>query len=173
MSPQSEGGPSVDRGEGLYGQRGGPRHQNYNTNTPSQYPPQVNGYGVPEMQRQRHPGPGPAQDSNANGYMQPPPTDPSSGRSRDMDLNLPIRERSRNNRPPGDAPATTPAAAPASKSTTRICNKCSESLTGPFVRALGGTFHLECFLCRVRRNLGKSLSSYILLTLHSRIAIKS
>jgi hypothetical protein len=31
----------------------------------------------------------------------------------------------------------------------RICKKCGEPLTGQFVRALGGTFHLECFRCRV------------------------
>ena len=31
----------------------------------------------------------------------------------------------------------------------RICKKCGEPLTGQFVRALGGTFHLDCFKCRV------------------------
>lgn len=30
----------------------------------------------------------------------------------------------------------------------RICKKCGEPLTGQFVRALGGTFHLDCFKCR-------------------------
>src|SRR5271156_6815647 len=29
----------------------------------------------------------------------------------------------------------------------RTCKKCGESLTGQFVRALGGTFHLDCFKC--------------------------
>ncbi|KAI0164799.1 RhoGAP-domain-containing protein [Xylariaceae sp. FL1272] len=29
----------------------------------------------------------------------------------------------------------------------RVCAKCGESLTGQFVRALDGTFHLECFKC--------------------------
>jgi hypothetical protein len=29
----------------------------------------------------------------------------------------------------------------------RICKKCGEALTGQFVRALGGTFHLDCFKC--------------------------
>lgn len=33
----------------------------------------------------------------------------------------------------------------------RICKKCGEPLTGQFVRALDGTFHLDCFKCRVRR----------------------
>lgn len=31
----------------------------------------------------------------------------------------------------------------------RVCKKCGESLTGQFVRALDGTFHLDCFKCRV------------------------
>ena len=31
----------------------------------------------------------------------------------------------------------------------RICKKCGEQLTGQFVRALDGTFHLDCFRCRV------------------------
>ena len=30
----------------------------------------------------------------------------------------------------------------------RTCKKCGEALTGQFVRALGGTFHLDCFKCR-------------------------
>ncbi|KAK3724854.1 Rho-type GTPase activating protein Rga1 [Vermiconidia calcicola] len=29
----------------------------------------------------------------------------------------------------------------------RICGKCERHLTGQFVRALGGTYHLECFTC--------------------------
>ncbi len=32
----------------------------------------------------------------------------------------------------------------------RICGKCQQSLTGQFVRALGDTYHLECFTCHVR-----------------------
>ena len=31
----------------------------------------------------------------------------------------------------------------------RICKMCGETLEGQFVRALGGTFHLGCFKCRV------------------------
>ncbi|RDA93082.1 hypothetical protein CP533_4077 [Ophiocordyceps camponoti-saundersi (nom. inval.)] len=31
---------------------------------------------------------------------------------------------------------------------SRICTKCGEPLTGQFVRALEGTFHLDCFKCR-------------------------
>ncbi|KAJ5900137.1 hypothetical protein N7495_004881 [Penicillium taxi] len=48
-----------------------------------------------------------------------------------------IRDRSRpNGRPPTKSPAS-----------SRVCQKCNEPLTGQFVRALGGTFHLECFKC--------------------------
>lgn len=35
----------------------------------------------------------------------------------------------------------------------RVCKKCGEPLTGQFVRALGGTFHLDCFRCRVGSGL--------------------
>jgi hypothetical protein len=31
----------------------------------------------------------------------------------------------------------------------RVCKKCGDPLTGQFVRALGGTFHLDCFRCKV------------------------
>jgi hypothetical protein len=33
----------------------------------------------------------------------------------------------------------------------RTCSACGENLTGQFVRALDGTFHLECFKCKVGR----------------------
>lgn len=36
-----------------------------------------------------------------------------------------------------------------SRPNRRICKKCGEPLTGQFVRALNGTFHLECFKCHV------------------------
>lgn len=31
----------------------------------------------------------------------------------------------------------------------KVCGKCGEHLTGQFVRALGDTYHLECFTCHV------------------------
>ena len=31
----------------------------------------------------------------------------------------------------------------------RMCGKCQQYLTGQFVRALGDTYHLECFTCHV------------------------
>ena len=33
---------------------------------------------------------------------------------------------------------------------SRVCGKCQQHLTGQFVRALGDTYHLECFTCYVR-----------------------
>lgn len=36
-----------------------------------------------------------------------------------------------------------------SPGSSRICKKCGEPLTGQFVRALGATYHLECFKCEV------------------------
>ena len=35
------------------------------------------------------------------------------------------------------------------KKKDRICGKCGKQLTGQFVRALGDTYHLECFTCHV------------------------
>lgn len=59
--------------------------------------------------------------------------------------------------PPGVGPAgggivsgTTHGHSPKS---TRTCAKCQDPLTGQFVRALGGTYHLDCFKCRVRAAL--------------------
>lgn len=41
----------------------------------------------------------------------------------------------------------------------RTCGKCQKHLTGQFVRALGDTYHLECFTCNVRStNLVVSVS---------------
>ncbi|KAI9143486.1 hypothetical protein BKA69DRAFT_1062211 [Paraphysoderma sedebokerense] len=42
---------------------------------------------------------------------------------------------------------TSPAANAASVAANRSCSACSLPLTGQFVRALGGTYHLNCFTC--------------------------
>lgn len=39
--------------------------------------------------------------------------------------------------------------APKPKRSGKICGKCGDGLTGQFVRALGDTYHLECFTCHV------------------------
>ncbi|KAG9961405.1 GTPase-activating protein-like protein of the rho/rac family, partial [Aureobasidium melanogenum] len=45
---------------------------------------------------------------------------------------------------------------PNGKQSNRICAKCGGHLTGQFVRALGGTYHLECFTCH---DCGKVVAS--------------
>ncbi|KAE8440695.1 hypothetical protein EG329_006813 [Mollisiaceae sp. DMI_Dod_QoI] len=68
------------------------------------------------------------------------PSGSASGRERDKDGQPPKtsgernRSRTRNGR--------------TASGQLRICKKCGEPLTGQFVRALGGTFHLDCFRCR-------------------------
>lgn len=59
---------------------------------------------------------------------------------------------------------------PNGKQSNRMCAKCGGHLTGQFVRALGGTYHLECFTCHVRPLKHEALN--ISLTL-CRIAVKS
>lgn len=59
------------------------------------------------------------------------------GRERDQRSGSATRDRSKNgSRKPGGS---------------RVCGKCGLSLTGQFVRALGDTYHLECFTCHVSR----------------------
>ena len=70
-------------------------------------------------------------------------TAPGSVRTRqglDSTRDIPVRERSRTDGSLGGKPTS-----------IRMCKKCGESLTGQFVRALGGTFHLDCFRCKVSR----------------------
>ena len=47
-----------------------------------------------------------------------------------------------------------------SPGSSRLCQKCHEPLTGQFVRALGGTFHLECFKCEVCKAVSRFLRSF-------------
>lgn len=69
--------------------------------------------------------------------------DQSSPRDRSDYHERTSRDRSRpNGRPQNKSPG----------STQRICKKCGDPLTGQFVRALGATFHLECFKCQVRKS---------------------
>lgn len=69
------------------------------------------------------------------------PVSQSGGSSREagMDAPKPSGERNRSRTRPGRTPS----------GNIRVCKKCGEPLMGQFVRALGGTFHLECFKCRV------------------------
>ena len=146
MSPQSEGRPSIDRrpGDGPYNNRGGYwQQQGLDDSQYQQQNGRTNGYGQDDPSRQRFmgPPPGPADTRSPNGGLSHSPVDGRNGRSRDQTQELPVRERSRNNGSTGGGKA--------SHGAPRICKKCGEALTGQFVRALGGTFHLDCFRCRV------------------------
>ncbi|KAB2574058.1 Rho GTPase activator [Lasiodiplodia theobromae] len=93
--------------------------------TPSEGPPSRDGLAPPDDAAL-----GPGDMANNN-------TQDERERSRRLenggDSSRPSRERSRNGsrRPSG----------------SRVCGKCGGHLTGQFVRALGDTFHLECFTC--------------------------
>lgn len=143
MSPQSEGRPSTDRrpGDGAYNSRGGYRQpgQGMEDNQYRQVG-QANGHGQVDAPKQRFMGPqlAPGDTRSPNGSLNHSPVDGRNGRSKDLTQNMPVRERSRTNGAPGGK-----------SHTLRLCQKCAEPLTGQFVRALGGTFHLECFKCRV------------------------
>ncbi|KAF8846919.1 RhoGAP-domain-containing protein [Acephala macrosclerotiorum] len=61
------------------------------------------------------------------------------------------RERERDGQPPktsGERNRSRTRNGRTGSGQLRICKKCGEPLTGQFVRALGGTFHLDCFRCR-------------------------
>ncbi|KAI9811421.1 MAG: hypothetical protein M1832_000890 [Thelocarpon impressellum] len=92
--------------------------------------PHSNGYGTPERSR------------SGDKYLVGAPASPGGGRpGREVDsMKLAgTRDKSRSNRPGGGRSAS---------GTLRTCKKCMEPLTGQFVRALGGTFHLDCYKCR-------------------------
>lgn len=143
MSPQSEGRLSTERrpGDGAYNNRGGYRQPGQSMED-HQYRTagQGNGYTQPDATKQRLMGPPLAAGDtrSANGSSNHSPVDGRNGRSKDLTQDLPVRERSRTN-----------GASGGKSHTLRLCQKCGEPLTGQFVRALGGTFHLECFKCRV------------------------
>lgn len=146
MSPQVEDRSPADRtpGAGGYSARAG--HQQIQSQPASQshnqaYSGGANGFGPVNVERQRSiAGRGAATDRAPNGNMLSPSGDGRDGRNRDASHQMPIRERSRTNGASGGRHGN---------SAPRICKKCDQTLTGQFVRALGGTYHLECFLCRV------------------------
>ena len=147
MNPQQGGRPSTDRrpAEGGFGPRG--NNQQQALDPASQYAPSgANGYEAMDAPRQGLKGPAAGVGNATNGSSPPPPVDGRSGRSADSTQNLPIRDRSRTRNTGG-------AGIKSSNGGLRICKKCGESLTGQFVRALGGTFHLDCFKCRVSRDI--------------------
>ena len=145
MGPQSEGRPSTDRRPGDTGYNNGrPYRQQSSDDNQDLQSQRTNGYGQTETTKQRFMAPPPAtgDPKSPNGSLPHSPVDGRNERGRDRTQELPVRERSRPNGAPGGKP---PGA-------LRICKKCGEALTGQFVRALGGTFHLDCFRCRVGKS---------------------
>ncbi|QDS74422.1 hypothetical protein FKW77_006001 [Venturia effusa] len=50
--------------------------------------------------------------------------------------------------PSASSTAVSVTAPPSSSVLSKLCGKCQQPLTGQFVRALGDTYHLECFICK-------------------------
>ncbi|KAI1416011.1 RhoGAP-domain-containing protein [Hypoxylon sp. FL1857] len=76
--------------------------------------------------------------SYPNGAYPPPSLPPASPA---LSVHSDPRRSGERNRSRGRAPRT-------ASGQLRVCAKCGESLTGQFVRALEGTYHLDCFRCR-------------------------
>ncbi|KAL8729986.1 MAG: hypothetical protein Q9181_004814 [Wetmoreana brouardii] len=136
MSTQPEGRPSVDRSRADPGySSGGPyRQQQYDSNN-QQSQSSNNGYNTSVMSRNRFMGAGVGDEQLSNGNLSDSSAGGRHGRDRDRVItqNMPVRERSRTN---------------GSNGAKRICDSCGEPLLSQFVRAMGGMFHLECFMCR-------------------------
>lgn len=136
MSTQSESRPSMDRSRAEPGRNNrGPYRQQSNDSSNQHSQPSSNGYNSSIMARNRYMGAGGGDEQLSNGNLSDSSTGGRPGRDRDRitTQNLPIRERSRTN---------------GSNGAKRICDRCGEPLLGQFVRAMGGMFHLECFMCR-------------------------
>ena len=80
-----------------------------------------------------------------NGSLPTSPVNGYSGTSQDNTRELAVREKARVN-----------SNVDGKKVSQRTCKKCGEQLTGQFVRALDGTFHLDCFRCQVGSSFVKS-----------------
>jgi hypothetical protein len=126
MGPQSEGGPSGEgRGRKYSGQQYTEDGRRYQADRHiDQQLPRPNGVFA------------------SDNRLAVSPSGSASGRERDKDGDSQKnsgerkRSRTRNGR--------------TASGQLRMCKKCGEPLTGQFVRALDGTFHLDCFRCRVR-----------------------
>jgi hypothetical protein len=89
-------------------------------------------------QRQRILGPVPEDGKVPDGSLPVPDVNGRGSRDQEGPRDLPIMEKPRTN------------SSLEGRKTQRVCKKCGELLTGQFVRALEGTFHLDCFRCKVR-----------------------
>ncbi|KAI9847146.1 MAG: hypothetical protein M1837_003008 [Sclerophora amabilis] len=149
MNPPSEGRPSADgRGAGGAGlvpreERQHSRHQPSNSfdfTLQTQHPRSetsrnMGGRGGPN-QHQNGPSHGapPKRDMSSNS-----PRDHQSGRDKEDGVVVGHRDRSRTN---GNSSSRS------GNAIAKLCKKCQEPMVGQFVRALGGTFHIECFKCQ-------------------------
>lgn len=131
MGPQSEGGPSGE-GRSYGGQTYTEDGRRYQSDRD---------IGLQDQQQQL------ARPNGAFGIenrMTASPAGSTSGKDRDGDSHSHHKTSGERNRSRTRNGRTT-------SGQLRICKKCGEPLTGQFVRALGGTFHLDCFRCRVGR----------------------
>ncbi|KAK4218744.1 hypothetical protein QBC37DRAFT_177784 [Rhypophila decipiens] len=78
-----------------------------------------------------------------NQYGRQPASPAMSAGDRDRD-----RDTDTESRISGERNRSRPRANRTTSGQVRVCKKCGEALMGQFVRALNGTFHLDCFKCR-------------------------
>ncbi|KZF23742.1 RhoGAP-domain-containing protein [Xylona heveae TC161] len=139
MCPQAKGDTGTEGGSNIASEPQRLNPLGSSEHAPSR--PQIESLGIPASRT--------SNDQSANlggsasltpGSEPAPPSSPTrKGRDRAGDAkraNGRSRSRASGSRGPRDAHGS------------RICRKCNEPLTGQFVRALGSTFHLECFKCR-------------------------
>lgn len=125
-------GPDYGGGGGLAGDR----DRNYGHPSPMPMSMGEGGHGY-QLDHER-PNMTPSPSYANGGYPPPGPTPASPAPS--ATANSDGRKSSERNRSRGRG--RTPSV------NVRVCKKCGETLTGQFVRALDGTFHLDCFKCR-------------------------
>ena len=120
--------------------------------TPGEGPPSLGGLDAPQPQPQpQQPQPQPqyqAYDPRINGLSRQP-TNPYDMQSPQSLAPPKTDPPTRSLTDPVD-PQQQDTAREKPRGRNKICGKCGEGLTGQFVRALGDTYHLECFTCHVR-----------------------
>lgn len=131
LGPDHDAGPLGPHGDPI--QRRKTPERSYTTDDPRNYspyrPPRSNAGSNPPSRDGRRPSLSPSTGAPNRTWSQ----DGDRGQSQERN-----RSRNRNGRAPSGG--------------QRTCKKCGEPLTGQFVRALDGTFHLDCFRCRVSSN---------------------
>jgi len=143
MGPQSEGGPSGTQTTLPLRPAGEGRNPG-----PQQYPEDNRRYQDRDVHQDQilpRPNGGFASENRPGGS----PSGSVNGRDRDRDLDSQKQGGERNQsrtRNHGRMPS-------GQHREGRACKKCGEGLTGQFVRALGGTYHLDCFRCEVSQAL--------------------